>query len=136
MTSRSNWRKDLDSGPPSLPHDELRSKRRQIHFSPDEAKAQKDEEAEPAPSQFMSSKHHKGPIHRTFMFITAPVRSVTKAASRKPKALIMKEEKDRFDAMRGIQTGAAKFKKWYALLLSVIAFGVLWCVRCYCLLAS
>ena len=101
---------------------------RQIQFANDEEKVRKGEEQEPAPSQFMSSKHHKGPIHRTFMFITAPVRGVTKVAARKPKALLMKEEKDRFDAMRGIQTGAAKFKKWYSLLWSVIAFGVLWCV--------
>ena len=92
----------------------------------DEGKRADDQE--PAPSQFMSSKHRKGPVHRTFMFITTPVRSMTKVTSRKPKALIMREEKDRFDAMREIQTGAATFKKWYALLLSVIAFGILWCV--------
>ncbi|KAK4998461.1 Potassium channel, partial [Cryomyces antarcticus] len=30
--------------------------------------------------------------------------------------------------MRRIQRGTAKFKRWYALTLSVIAFGVLWCV--------
>ena len=101
---------------------------RQIHFAPEKESVRKDEEPEPEPSQFMSSKHHRGPMHRTFMFITSPVRSVTRVVSRKPKALIMKEEKDRFNAMRGIQLGAAKFKKWYALLLSVIAFGTLWCV--------
>jgi potassium channel subfamily K, other eukaryote len=99
---------------------------RQIQFARDEEKRQRDAEQEPAPSQFVDKKQRKSPIHRTFAFITAPVRSMTKVTSKKPKALIMKEEKDRFDAMRGIQTGAAKFKKWYALLLSVIAFGVLW----------
>ena len=40
----------------------------------------------------------------------------------------MREEKDRFDAMRNIQLNAKKFKKWYALLVSVTAFGILWCV--------
>jgi potassium channel subfamily K len=106
---------------------------RQIQFPSDMEQGRKDEgkradDQEPTPSQFMSSKSRKGPMHRTFMFITAPVRAMTKVTSRKPKALIMREEKDRFDAMREIQTGAATFKKWYALLLSVIAFGILWCV--------
>ena len=106
---------------------------RQIRFPSDNEQGRKDgdkrtNDQEPAPSQFISPKHRKGPMYRTFAFITTPVRSMTKVASRKPKALIMREEKDRFDAMREIQTGAATFKKWYALLLSVIAFGVLWCV--------
>jgi potassium channel subfamily K len=101
---------------------------RQIQFAADEEKVRKDEEQEPAPSRFIKAQERHGPMHRTFMFITKPVRTITKVASRKPKALVMKEEKDRFDAMRGIQTAASKFKKWYALLLSVIAFGVLWCV--------
>ncbi|TKA62002.1 hypothetical protein B0A49_08400 [Cryomyces minteri] len=46
----------------------------------------------------------------------------------RPKVILLREEKDRFDAMRRIQRGTAKFKRWYALTLSVIAFGVLWCV--------
>jgi potassium channel subfamily K, other eukaryote len=101
---------------------------RQIQFAKHDEKVQRDEEQEPAPSQFISPKQRKSPMYRTFMFITAPVRSITRVTSKETKAIVMKQEKDRFDAMRGIQTGAAKFKKWYALLLSVIAFGVLWCV--------
>ena len=44
------------------------------------------------------------------------------------KEILMKEEKDRFDAMRDIQSNAKTFKKWYALCLSVTAFGILWCM--------
>ncbi len=40
----------------------------------------------------------------------------------------MREEKDRFDAMRKIQHNASQFKKWYALGISAMAFGILWCV--------
>jgi potassium channel subfamily K len=106
---------------------------RQIRFPSVMEQGRKDEDKraddqEPAPSQFTSSKSHRSTIHRTFVFITAPVRVMTKVTSRKPKALIMREEKDRFNAMREIQTDAATFKKWYSLLLSVIAFGILWCV--------
>ena len=48
--------------------------------------------------------------------------------TRQPKLLLLREEKDRFDAMRKIQRSTAKFKRWYALFASVTAFGLLWCV--------
>jgi potassium channel subfamily K len=49
------------------------------------------------------------------------------ARHRKPRLILMREEKDRFEAMRKIQRSTGKFKKWYALTVSVIAFGILWC---------
>ena len=51
-----------------------------------------------------------------------------RVGSSKPKLLLMKEEKDRFNAMRDIQQSTTKFKRYYALTMSVIAFGLLWCV--------
>ncbi|OCK86061.1 voltage-gated potassium channel [Lepidopterella palustris CBS 459.81] len=47
---------------------------------------------------------------------------------KKSKLILLREEKDRFDAMRNIQRSTARFKKWWALTLSIIAFGILWCV--------
>lgn len=47
---------------------------------------------------------------------------------RKPRILLLKEEKDRFDAMRRIQADSKRFKKWMALFWSVTTFLVLWCV--------
>jgi potassium channel subfamily K, other eukaryote len=47
---------------------------------------------------------------------------------KKSKLLLMREEKDRFDAMRKIQKNTTKFKHWYELSLSITAFGILWCV--------
>lgn len=49
-------------------------------------------------------------------------------ASRKPKLLLLREERDRFDAMRRIQHNTTRFKNWSALFLSVSAFGILWCI--------
>ncbi|KIW94877.1 uncharacterized protein Z519_04855 [Cladophialophora bantiana CBS 173.52] len=86
----------------------------------------KSEDHEPHPNQFLSSPFHRGPIHNTLRLITRPLRR-TLSRSQK-KAILMKEEKDRFDAMRDIQLNAKKFKKWYALCLSVVAFGILWCI--------
>lgn len=48
--------------------------------------------------------------------------------NKKSRLLLLKEEKDRFDAMRKIQRQTNKFKRWYALTFSVAAFGILWCV--------
>ncbi|KAE8151743.1 hypothetical protein BDV25DRAFT_87832 [Aspergillus avenaceus] len=42
------------------------------------------------------------------------------------KAVVMREEKDRFDAMRAIQYESVVFRRWYRLILSLIAFGILW----------
>lgn len=47
---------------------------------------------------------------------------------RQPKILLLKEEKDRFDAMRHVQQRAQQFRRWYNLFMSVTAFGMLWCL--------
>ncbi|KAK4541810.1 hypothetical protein LTR36_007342 [Oleoguttula mirabilis] len=47
---------------------------------------------------------------------------------RTPKLLLLREEKDRFDTMRRIQRETTVFKRWYALSMSILAFGLLWCV--------
>jgi potassium channel subfamily K len=49
-----------------------------------------------------------------------------KRARRREKLLLLEKEKDRFDAMREIQANTRKFKQYYALSLSVLAFAVLW----------
>ena len=51
-----------------------------------------------------------------------------KRVNRTEKLILLKEEKDRFDAMREIQADTNKFKQYYALSMSFLAFGILWCV--------
>lgn len=46
----------------------------------------------------------------------------------KLRAVLLREEKDRFDAMRRIQHSTHAFKRYAALAISVFAFGALWCV--------
>lgn len=69
-------------------------------------------------SQIAYHPHHK---HR-------PIRSAinTLATGGKPKLLVMREEKDRFDAMRAIQYETMKFRRWNNLIISVIVFGIVW----------
>ena len=70
---------------------------------------------------------------------SAPIQALRRAAtqtfaplrSRRPRALDLREEKDRFDTMRSIQHNTTKWKAWYALSLSVTAFGILWCCLLY-----
>jgi potassium channel subfamily K, other eukaryote len=51
-----------------------------------------------------------------------------KRRRRRERLLLLKEEKDRFYAMRDIQANTRKFKQYYSLSWSVLAFGILWCV--------
>ena len=53
--------------------------------------------------------------------IKAGVKRLKRVRSKEPKILMMKEEKDRFDAMRKIQHNTHKFKRYSALTMSVIA---------------
>lgn len=66
-------------------------------------------------------------LKRVTSFATKPAQR----RARKPKLLVLREEKDRFDAMRHIQQNTAKFKRWYALCASVTAFGLLWCLGAF-----
>ncbi|KAJ5952071.1 Ion transport 2 [Penicillium vulpinum] len=57
-----------------------------------------------------------------------PIRNTinTLATGRQSKILIMREEKDRFDAMRRIQYDTMRFRRWSNLIISIIAFGIVW----------
>jgi potassium channel subfamily K len=46
--------------------------------------------------------------------------------SRSKKIVLLREEKDRFEEMRRIQNSTAKFRRWWALTVSVGAFSTLW----------
>ncbi|KAI5921658.1 hypothetical protein F4810DRAFT_712276 [Camillea tinctor] len=44
------------------------------------------------------------------------------------RLLVLKEERDRFNAMREIQAETRRFKQYYALSVAAFAFVLLWCV--------
>lgn len=68
----------------------------------------------PAPHQSRQKSSKIGPV-------TASLRALRRAGSRPPKILLMRQEKDRFDAMRKIQHDTHKFKRYSALTMSFIA---------------
>jgi potassium channel subfamily K len=58
-----------------------------------------------------------------------PIRNTIHAISArrsKPRLNIMREEKDRFDAMRSIQYDTLRFRRWNHLVISLITFGIVW----------
>jgi potassium channel subfamily K len=59
--------------------------------------------------------------------VSMPVGAVQRIVSRKPKLIILREEKDRFDAMREIQRETKVFKRYYNLVISIVSFGILLC---------
>ena len=72
--------------------------------------------------------------HASSSTSSQPILHFTRVASdlvskaRKPKLLLLREEKDRFDAMRRIQKETASFQKWSSLSFSIVAFGLMWCL--------
>lgn len=66
-------------------------------------------------------------VRRAATTTFAPLPSALKP-NRKPRLLLLREEEDRFHAMRKIQRKSKKYKQWLALLFSACAFGVLWCI--------
>lgn len=48
------------------------------------------------------------------------------ATGHRPRLLVMREEKDRFDAMRAIQYDTMRFRRWNDLFISIIAFALVW----------
>ncbi|KGO77616.1 Ion transport 2 [Penicillium italicum] len=57
-----------------------------------------------------------------------PIRNTINAlaTARRPKIIIMREEKDRFHAMRRIQHDTMRFRRWNNLIISIVAFGIVW----------
>jgi len=49
-----------------------------------------------------------------------------KRRQRRQKLLLLREEKDRFDAMREIQDETKRFKQYFSLFMSILAFSLLW----------
>ena len=93
---------------------------------------------DPDPRRFLKRASRRGPMYRTMRAVTAPIRvpmhmmtrpmrRMVRAQTNKNKLIIMREEKDRFDAMRKIQKNIRTWKRWWALTMSVIAFSTLWC---------
>ncbi|KAJ4289090.1 Potassium channel [Kalmusia sp. IMI 367209] len=79
-----------------------------------------------APSQPRAMRTAMGnTVRRATTF--APLPNALKR-NKKPSLLLLKEEKDRFNAMRVIQHNSRKYRQWLALVFSLIAFGILWCI--------
>ena len=70
--------------------------------------------AAPVPHELHRKRSRIGPV-------TASLRVLKRVGSRQPKILLMRQEKDRFNAMREIQYNTNKFKRYSALTMSLIA---------------
>lgn len=122
VEKKIDWSHDhrpIISGPLAPPNQDRRGIRRVTLNSDSEGLA---------PSRSIPERYYEAKIHRTIKAVSQPVKTLQRARPRQPKIILMREEKDRFEAMRAIQRSASRFRKWYALSLSVVAFGLLWCV--------
>ncbi|KAF9883379.1 Potassium channel [Aspergillus nanangensis] len=58
--------------------------------------------------------------------IISTVSALYRTSIGRPKLGDMTDEKARFEAMRAIQNETVYFRRWYRLILSVLAYGILW----------
>jgi potassium channel subfamily K, other eukaryote len=78
-----------------------------------------------------TKKVHKSTIDRKSFMIPSVAKhtNVRELLNlRKSRLILLREERDRFNAMRKIQRSTARFKRWWALSMSILAFGILWCI--------
>ena len=104
---KSNATAQLYPKKPATKPEPLELANRSVHFDVERAIA-------PEPYKSHNKNSKVGPV-------TASLRILKRAGSRQPKILLMKQEKDRFDAMRKIQHNTHKFKRYSALTMSLIA---------------
>ncbi|OOQ89482.1 ion channel [Penicillium brasilianum] len=69
------------------------------------------------------SKAHHNRQHRHYRH--RPIHDAL-VAGRRPRLLVMREEKDRFDAMRAIQYETMRFRRWNDLIISIIVYNIVW----------
>ncbi|THX85042.1 voltage-gated potassium channel [Aureobasidium pullulans] len=81
-------------------------------------------------AEHTSQSKDDGPSQGAFGVLkrTATIPLTALRPARKPRLLLLREEKDRFNAMRKIQSATLKWKKWSGLCVSVAAFAILWCI--------
>ena len=106
--------------------------KRTITFDTDMEKANRDDVSDHHPAAWSGVKSPLSPLksplsafsNMSSNLIHGRPLSITKlkrSTSRRSKLLILREEKDRFDAMRNIQHSTKRFKQYFALSMSVIA---------------
>lgn len=76
------------------------------------------EKAQHQPDLHVGRPKRPGPVSRT---MTSGMKTLRRAGSRRRKLLLLREEKDRFTAMREIQRSTRNFKRYFALSMSIIA---------------
>lgn len=69
-----------------------------------------------------------GPLARLGTHKHDAQNSAARHARHRERLIFLKEEKDRFDEMRDIQADTRRFKRYYALSVSVLSFAILWAV--------
>lgn len=86
--------------------------------------------AQPAPVVEPSGPGPKSDLFKVVARTGTMLMSMTTPGprGRKPREIVLREERDRFNAMRSIQKSTTRFKHYTALTISVIAFVFLWAV--------
>ena len=80
-----------------------------------------------APTEPRVMRKVLGDTAKKATFASLP-KTFTPRRSKTQQLILLREERDRFLAMRMIQHKSRKYRRWLALLFSTFAFGILWCI--------
>lgn len=71
------------------------------------------------------TRHDSAP-QRMAQIRIVPPEPRSRRSKLRSKLVLLREEKDRFDAMRSIQENTSSFKKWYSSMASILTFIIYW----------
>ncbi len=109
-----------------LEYEEMLQRHRKKHEKEQKPKISAPFDVKPRTVEFDVEKAISEPVKsrsvkRSSSSLTHGMKKFTRANSRKPKVLLLREERDRFDQMRAIQKNTNNFKRYSALTMSIIA---------------
>jgi len=114
----------------SAPFDPQKVRTSAISFNSDPEKGLQDG----SPDEPSSPRSTHSGLKRTMTMLSTisegrrSMKPFRKSGTKKPKILVLREERDRFNTMRAIQDDNKRFKRYFSLGMSIIAFGMLWCL--------
>ncbi|KIW04371.1 uncharacterized protein PV09_04655 [Verruconis gallopava] len=114
----------------------LEMQRREIEIELANERAMAKQAARPSARSTGTAKHYKSVLERqnsmsSFKAGGTPSLALSRQSSMLKKSkriVLLKEEKERFEAMRNIQRKAKTWRLWYRLVVSLTVFGSLWCI--------
>jgi potassium channel subfamily K len=113
----------------------LEMQRREIEIELENERVMAKQAARPSARSTGIAKNYRSTLNRQNSLSStglgsnlSPVASRHSSMLKNKRIVLLKEEKERFEAMRDIQRKSKTWRLWYRLVVSLSVFGSLWCI--------